>query len=139
MKGIWHIISSSVVLLTLWILLDEITITLILIALPFTIFPDVDLKFDSHRNFLFHSIIIWVIVWWFNPSLLTALIVFGTGLHLLGDITLFPSTWKGYYTLKFIRHSFFWFSKDKRGVYTTIWLLLNFLGSVVILIIEIVI
>ena len=136
MKGSYHYLIGTVVFTVLWLLIDEIKFTMIFIPIALSLFPDTDLKLNSHRNFLFHSIILWVVVLMYNPSLIMALICLSVGIHLLFDITLNPSAWKGFYTLKLVGNKpFFIFSRNGRGLWTTLWLLINFIISVVIVVI----
>ncbi len=157
MEKKWHLIVGTVILLVFWYYIKEIKFWMVIIAIPYLIISDLDFSLGEkwHRNFLFHSIILGLIIYLYvkitipTPfvSLLISIIVFATGLHLLLDITLFPSGWKGTYCLKFIgNRPFFWFVKfnknkpfTKRGVLTTLWLFINFLLSVILLIIEIII
>ena len=136
MNGNWHYLIGIVVFVALWLLVKEITFSLILAPIALSAFPDVDLKLKNHRWILTHSIILWVIVAWFNVGLWSVLICLSIGIHLLSDITLSPSKWMGTYCLKLWgKKSFFWFVDSGRGALTTLWLLLNFILSVIIVVI----
>ena len=146
----WHLYIGMVILLIMWYFIEVIQLWMVLISIPFLIIPDWDLLLNekSHRNFLFHSILIWVGIYLYVKitvnipiiSLLTIIITFAVSIHLLLDITLVPSNWKGFYSLKSIgARPFFWFLKNKRGLATTIWLFVNFLASLILLVIEIII
>ena len=136
MKGSWHYIIGIVVFTILWLVIDEIKLTMIFIPIALSLFPDADLKLNSHRNFLFHSVILWLVVFIFNPSLMMALVCLSIGIHCISDITLIPSAWKGFYTLKLVgNRPFFMFIKGCRGLLTTLWLLVNFIISVIIVVI----
>ena len=117
MKGNWHYLIGLSVFVVLWLTIEEITFSLILAPIALSAFPDVDLRTKNHRWFLTHSIILWGIVAWFNPGLWSILIVLSIGIHLLCDITLFPSRWTGTYCLKvWGKTSFFWFVKKGYGM-----------------------
>jgi len=125
LKG--HIFWSCLIMIILWILIPDITITSILVSIPFTIFPDIDHNFGSHRHFLPHSIILWIIVFIFNPSIITVMIVFGTGLHCLEDIK--PRKMKGFALITYWKYK----KLFKFKYSSTLWLLINFINSVIIL------
>ena len=140
MRGSYHFLSGIIVFVVLWLTIEEITFTMIFIPIALSLFPDVDIKLNSHRNFFLHSTLIWIIVFLYNPSMIMALGCLSIGIHLLLDITITPSKLRGTYTLKFVKsRPFFWFLKKKRGLATTLWLFINFLLSVILLIIEIII
>jgi len=121
-----HLATGFVFFLILWLLIPEVKITMIFIPIAMVLFPDTDLKFNTHRNFLFHSVIIWVIVWIYNPSLINALVVLSIGLHCLCDIRLSPKYWKGFYNIKLYRRSLL------KGLTSTLWLAINFIISVIV-------
>ena len=137
MKGSYHLLFGTLFFLVLWGCLEAITITMIAVGIAFTVFPDSDWSINSHRNWIFHGIIPWIIVWYFNPSLITVMICVGVGIHLLCDITPYKAGWKGGYLIKWYHHGFFWWSKGNQGKYTTAWLLGNFILSIVILAVEV--
>lgn len=138
MKSKGHYFYNAIVFVVLWLVVDKITLSSILLPIAISTFPDVDLHFDSHRNAWFHSIIIWLIICYFNFDLICVLSMFSIGLHLLLDIRLKRKKWRGFYTLKiWANKSFFFFVKSKRGTLTTVWLVSNFMISGLILIIRI--
>ena len=132
----WHLVIGIFVLLVLWGKFELIELTLIFIPIAFTIFSDVDAGTPYHRNFLTHSNIIWFIVWFYNPSFITALVCLSVGVHCLLDVNLYPSSWKGMYLIKFGRHGLFWWSKGHQGRYSTLWLIGNFIWGIVVLCIQ---
>ena len=132
MKGTWHFIIGMITFILSWMFIKEIHITMIFIPIALSLFPDADFKIRSHRNFLFHSIIPWSLVWLYNPTIITALSCLSIGIHLFLDITYTPKKWKWGYLLKFYKKGFFWFAKGKQGALTTIWLFVNFSLSVLI-------
>lgn len=118
----------------LWLAFDEIQFSEILIPMAISTFPDVDLHFQSHRNIITHSVIIWLVVCFFNFTMITVLSLFSIGLHLLFDVRMDNKKWKGYYTLKLYRQKPAFPMKPKhRGLLTTIWFIVNFLISTMIL------
>lgn len=133
MNRSWHLVIGILTLLVLWGQLEPIELTMIFIPMAFTIFSDVDVGTPYHRNFLTHSIMIWFVVWWYNPMIITALVCLAVGLHCLLDITLWPSSWTGFYLIRFGKHGLFWFKKGKQGLLSTLWLIGNFVLSVIIL------
>lgn len=105
----------------------KITVTSVIIPILCNMIPDTDLKFESHRNILFHSIILPLIVFIYNPTTLAVLIIFSFGLHCLCDIR-FKKV-GGYYTIKWYKNksiSGYW--------YATFWFTINFMASLSLLI-----
>lgn len=112
------------------------------------IYPDGDhkLKNTPHRHFLFHSIIITSIFWVISLlypmlALLIALMNFSIGIHLICDIHVKRAKMIGTYTIKFIRVRKFKLKKEHKiyglnGMHTTEWLVVNFIVSVGILLIQ---
>lgn len=105
--------------------------------------PDVDKGFDNrwHRHFLFHSIILpfgYFLISLQYPmlALLFAFWMLGAGTHCLFDIRLKKSARVGFYCIKLWAH--YRISKGKWSVHglngknSTIWLVGNFVASVVI-------
>ncbi len=124
MKRKQHLIVALMFLIFINFISSQITISLIALPTAMTIFPDVDAGTKYHRNIFTHSIIIWIFVFIFNPMLLTALVCLGVGVHCLCDISL--KTKGGFYTIK-------WYRKGFNYKWSTIWLLLQFIGGSVIL------
>ena len=126
------------------ILFKAVTITLIVIPIFWgTYFPDADLSFKSHRNITFHSLLIPFIIMIFNFELLTILILLSTGFHCWCDITIFKNKMKGTYTIVLIPSvtlNFLLFktkTKEVRmnGILSTVWLVGNFIISLIIFIV----
>ena len=105
-----------------------ITITSIIVALTFCLFPDFDLRAGTHRNFLAHSITIWIIVFAFNPSIITVMMCVGTGFHCIEDIRFRKSKMRGYYTIKLIGNK-----QLLSGYLSTLYLIINFIISIILL------
>ena len=154
MNGKSHLITTSLVLIGLWIVFglvlnkDYFTISLVIVAIPITFFPDIDLKFNAlgHRNFFTHSIILWCILFYFNPSFLFILFIFVNGLHCFADCRWNSRKRIGYYTVKiFMYMAFNIHHKDAdnitvwrtvwgmNGACSTLYLILNFIISIIIL------
>jgi len=128
MKGKWHFVFTTTFLILLWVIFGVVlqkpyfTITQIIAAVPISFFPDVDQNFSflGHRNWFTHSIILWVIIYIFNPHFIFLTLQLGIGFHCLCDIRLRPEKQVGYYTIK-------WFKgKGLNGLQSTAWLNLNF-------------
>ena len=127
MKFEYHLISGFVIFILLWILIPTITITAIIVGLVFVVLPDTDLKFKSHRNFIAHSIIIWVIVFVFNPSVITLAMIQGIAIHCAFDLKFKRSGMTGFYCI-----SFWGYKKMLNGIQSTIWLWCNVIATVLI-------
>ncbi len=150
MEKKFHLILGTIILLIFWYFIEEIKIWMIMASVIYLIVPDLDFALGEkwHRWFFLHSVIIWTGIYLFLKFtidiqmvlLIFALFNFAVGIHLLLDMTFFPSGWKGTYTIKFAgSRPFFWFMKKNRGLATTIWLFINFLVSLILLVIEIII
>ena len=134
MESKGHLFYNTIIFVVLWLVIDKIPFSAILLPIAISTFPDVDLHFESHRNVVFHSVIIWAFICMYNFSLICTLAMFSIGLHLLLDITLNRNKWRGYYTLKIYRfRSFFFFVKYKHGYLTTLWLFSNFAIASIVL------
>jgi len=126
MKFKGHTIITAIVLVILSLIFRDITVTSILIPILFIADgPDVDLKFNSHRNIFFHSLFLPIITLIFIPSILTIMITFTIGLHLLCDVS-FKKV-GGTYCVKLYHKAIggYWFA--------TIWFISNFVASIIIL------
>jgi len=135
MKSKGHYFYNAIIFVMLWLAVDEITISMILLPITISAFPDVDLHFNSHRNFLFHSVLIWLILCFYNFTIISVLSMFSIGLHCLFDVRLKRKKWRGFYSLKIWANKPFWFFlKKKRGTMSTIWYLMNFVISGLVLI-----
>ena len=134
MKSKGHFFYNAIIFIMLWLAIDQIPFSAIMLPIALSTFPDIDLHFNSHRHVLTHSVIIWLFVCVYNFSLICTLSLLSIGLHLLFDITLNHKKWRGYYTLKIYRSkSFFFWVKKRKGILTTIWLFSNFAISIVFL------
>lgn len=139
MKSKGHLFYNTIIFIVLWILIDEVTFSSILLPIALSTFPDVDLHFKSHRNVFTHSVIIWLVVVCFNYTLITVLCMLSVGFHLLLDIRIRRADMRGFYTLKIYGYKSVFPGKFKnRGIFTTIWLIINCLISILILIIKII-
>jgi len=135
MKSKGHYFYNAIIFVMLWLAVDEITISMILLPITISAFPDVDLHFNSHRNFLFHSVLIWLILCFYNFTIISVLSMFSIGLHCLFDVRLKRKKWRGFYSLKIWANKPCWFFlKKKRGTMSTIWYLMNFVISGLVLI-----
>lgn len=122
MKFAYHHISVFIIFGLMWIIFQEITFSSILLPIVINSVPDVDLKFKSHRNLFYHSIIFPMLILVFNPSIYSVLLTFSFGLHCICDIRL--TVCGGYYTLKI------WKGHPIRGYrFATTWYISNFLIS----------
>ena len=82
-----HFITEIIIMLILWGIFEQITISMIIIPIFWgTSFPDADLKFNSHRNIIFHSIIPNIIIWYYIPTMENLLFVMAVVIHLVGDL-----------------------------------------------------
>jgi len=132
MKSRGHLFYNTFIFVILWLVIDKIPFSAILLPIAISTFPDVDLHFESHRNMVFHSVIIWAFICWRNFNLICTLAMLSIGLHLLLDIRVNRLKWRGFYTIKIYRSkSLFFFTKGFRGRLTTVWLFSNFLISIV--------
>lgn len=116
--------------------IDELTISLITLPIFWgAMFPDFDHQIKSHRNILFHSIGLNLFVWFFNQSMFTALLTMSVGIHLL-----FDCKWWTYKDKKFIKKGgsfcidLYYYRLST--MWTVIWLIVNFVGSVGLFVLE---
>lgn len=132
MKGREHLVFTTVFFIIVYFIFPVITITNLLEAWIYGIIPDVDLKFKKelgHRNIIFHSIIPWIFVFFFNPFTVNALILGAVGLHLLLDVRWHRKRQKGFYTIKITR------KKGLNGKKSTIWLIFNGIIGIILFIV----
>lgn len=151
-----HIITTSIVLIAFWLIFrfifkkEYFTFTLVIASIPICLYNDIDTSIPAfgHRNFAFHSIIIWVIIFYFNQSFMFILFIFTAGLHDLCDIRFCSRKRVGFYTIKvWMRPSLSLFDKENKqniivwktlfglnGAWSTLYLILNFLIGCVFLI-----
>lgn len=132
MDGREHLIIGFLFFIIIWIFIPIIRITDIIIAIFISICPDVDLKFPKrlgHRSVWTHSIILPLILFIFQPMTMTVLFIVSFGLHCACDLRF--KRIGGKYTIKIIKlgHTI---GLDYDG--STVWLLGNFLFSLLILI-----
>lgn len=132
MKFAYHHISAFVIFGLLWIIFQEINFSSILLPIVIISVPDVDLKFKSHRNLFYHSIIFPMIVLLFQPNINSILLVFSFGLHCICDVRL--KKVGGYYTLRI------WKGHSIKGYkFATTWYIFNFLISLGLLVLWLII
>jgi len=135
MKKEYHMFGTLFFLISLAFIFEKITVTMIIASFIYCLVPDLDQlpelkKVIGHRNFLLHSIILWFIVYIFNPYPIFILIMSVVGLHCLQDVHFSKKKMRGYYTIKITKD----FGNFK-GIRSTIWLLSNFTISFIILMI----
>lgn len=124
MNKLNHFIFETVIFLLLWGFFEKITITMIIIPIFWgTLFSDFDHQFNSHRNIVFHSIFINMVIFWFEPSWANCLLIISVGIHLLCD--LIPTFKKkgGYSCIDYVFGRFSTWQ-------TRVWFILNILGAV---------
>ena len=129
-----HKWAGIVLFISLWICsffipyFKYITISSIIVPLLWSTIPDRDRRdSDSHRNLWWHSIIIPMFIFYFNPSIIWILTSLSAGLHCGLDVR-FKKV-GGYYTIKWYK------MKSLDGYWTaTIWFISNFVLSIIILI-----
>lgn len=139
MNKINHFLIEIVAMSLMLAYIEPLTITII--AMPIfwgAMFSDFDHQINSHRNMFFHSIALNILVWYFNPSLLTALMTLGVGIHLICDCK-----WWTYSNKKYIIKGGTYcidMFKIKRlsARWSTIWMILNFAASVVLFIYQLI-
>jgi len=139
MKGKYHLLTSIIFFIILWLSIPKIKITEILMPIILSLYPDIDLKFTKylgHRSIWTHSIIIPFIIFLFNPSPITILFIVSVGLHLACDLRFTKQS--GFYTiviLKVYLSNKVHFPRYRlNGRHSTTWLAGNFIISMVILI-----
>ena len=137
MRGKHHLIVATIFFLALSILVDKVTYSMILAPIVVTLYPDLDHHFETHRNFLFHSIIVWVPIFMLNYNIYHLLFILSVGIHLLCDITPYPSKWTGYYVLKWRKGGVFKKGPLKQGVMSTLWYFFNFVAAVGLFLLQI--
>lgn len=147
MKRRWHLIWTSIYILIITFLIEPLALVLLFIPIIMGISPDLDYG-ENHRFWLFHSIILPLIAYILYPNFLVLLILLAMGHHCLLDTILQLLNIKkasGYYTiclvpsysLNFILFKIKTRSIRLNGYWSTLWLLGNFLGSIVILAVEV--
>lgn len=128
MKRRWHFYTNFIACTSLSIIFDDITATSILLPIMFLSWcQDFDRKqVKSHRNAIYHSIILPLIPFIYYPSAWTIMPIFTFALHCLCDIRL--KKVGGFYTAKL------WKYKSIGGYYTSsVWYLSNAIGGFIIL------
>ena len=136
MNGRNHLLVAFFVFVGLYLKFESITLSMIPAPIVVTLYPDIDLKLGSHRNWFFHSIILWVIVAACDPGIRSMLFVVSTGIHLVCDITPRPSKWSGYYCLKWWKRGIFRHMSIRQGVMSTAWYFFNFVFAFGLLLIQ---
>ncbi len=137
LRGKHHFLWTTIFFIGLWLLFgiylkkDYFTITQVIAAIPISFFPDVDKNFlvMGHRNWFSHSILLWIIIYIYNPYFIFLILMLGIGFHCLLDINFEKERQKGYYTIKWFGYSLKtskWHYKGLNGKNSTIWLFLNF-------------
>ena len=82
-----HFITEIIIMLILWGIFEQITVSMIIYPIFFgTLIPDADLRFKSHRNIIFHSIIPNIIIWYYIPIMENLLFIISIVIHLAGDL-----------------------------------------------------
>lgn len=142
MKGRWHLLVGLAVFIPLWLLIPKIQLTEIIFPIVLSTFPDLDLGFKSlgHRSALTHSLLLPLIVYFFNPYMDYLLIILTVGIHLMCDTRFAKKKQKGFYCIKIWRIKYKndngeWVWKTKwglNGFWTTILLEVQFVLSVII-------
>jgi hypothetical protein len=152
MNGKNHIFIISIVLIGLWILFglilnkDYFTITIILPSIILTLFPDIDQNFSmiGHRSIFTHNVILWIIIFYFNPTFLFILFILSTGIHCLLDCRWQSEKRRGFYTIKILQYPAFAFRHKEsptdiiiwrtklglNGSWSTVWLVINFIIAI---------
>ena len=126
MKFKWHFIGALIAFTVLWILILEITIIAIIFGIIISVFvPDSDFKINAHRHYLFHSIIVWVIILIFEPHIICLCALQGVGIHCALDTKFKRSGMKGTYCI-----SFWGQKKLLNGIQSTIWLWCNVIATI---------
>lgn len=152
MKGKYHLVFTTIFFLALWgffnvfLQKEYLNITQVLAAIPLSYFPDIDTNFKAlgHRNVFTHSIILWCIIYIFNPHIIYLLITLSVGFHCLCDCHLLKKDKRrGFYTIKLIPIVKLFTThyalhiipilkcgkveyKGLNGKWSTVWLLMNF-------------
>jgi hypothetical protein len=150
-----HVIYSTIILVGLWLIFrfyfgkEYFTITLVIAAIPMCLYSDIDCSIPpfGHRNWLFHSIIVWVVIFIFNPMFVFVLFIFAIGIHCLLDIRFCARKRVGFYTIKiWMIPTLSILDKENKqniivwktlwglnGAWSTLFLVANFLISIIIL------
>ncbi len=124
-----HEITNAIALITLMLLSAKITITMIIIPILYLASaPDKDHAWKRHRHWFYHGIVPLILVLLFIPIDALGYVViplFSIALHCFMDASL--KTKGGFYTV------IIWGKKRLNYKWSTIWLLLQFIGGCVIL------
>jgi len=131
MKFKWHLIIATIIIFLLWIPIKELKFGYLFIIIFFTLMPDFDLKFNQHRHFLFHSIILTVLPLLWTQDIFLVMLNLSIGIHLLCDLK--GKRRQGYWCIAITK------KKRLSGKQSFIWLLGNGLASCIILIIYLVV
>jgi len=86
MKGKNHLIIAAFIFMLLDGYVEEVKLGDIALLIMFTLIPDTDIKFGSHRNILFHSILIPALTLFGDFGVLEILLILSVGIHLLCDV-----------------------------------------------------
>ena len=146
MKFKGHLFWTFLYLLVVVYFLEPIAIVLLFIVAFIGTMPDIDLKLykHSHRWIWFHSLLFPILAYAFYPTILTLLIILAFGHHFFLDVILNLLKGKkqtGFYTICIIPSYTFNFILFKiktheyrlSGLASTVWLLGNFLISLIFL------
>ena len=143
LKG--HLFWTGIYMGVIMMFIEPLALILIFLIAWISLLPDIDLRLyrESHRFFPFHSIIIPLIAFYLYPNILTLMILLSIGHHLALDTVgnlIFGKEGKGYYTICLIPSyifNFLFFKLTTKGLRisgksTTVWLLLNWILSIII-------
>jgi len=143
LNGNSYFITTSLFFIAIWLIFGiffdkgYVTITQILAGVPLSFFPDIDHNFSflGYRNLLTHSIIIWEIIYLFNPHFIFLLIILAVGFHCLCDTLWNKKKQHGFYTIKYIglfnEEKKRWRYKGLSGGESTFWLASNFIVAII--------
>ena len=147
MKGYKHLTINTPIMILIgclvyyYVLDSTIVVIGAYLGVIFGNISDMDLTIGQkyHRHFLFHSIIWTVVMWLFalqypEMMLVLSFTILGVGIHCLEDIQLIKASMRGTYTIK-VRQTITGKVKGLSGWNSTIWLVANFIVSVVLFVI----
>lgn len=128
MKFKSHFVSEVIIFLLLWGFIKEIKLPMIILPIFWgSCFPDSDLKFKSHRNIIFHSIIPNILIWLYEPSMVNILFIISVAIHLLGDLIPMFKKKGGFSCIDML-------FKRMNTTQSMLWLFCNIIGAITLFI-----
>lgn len=140
MNGKSHYRIVFITFLALWVIFRIVfnkpyfSIIDVLIATICGIAPDVDQFFKKlgHRNWFLHSIIPFLVGYYFNQHFIYLMFILATGIHCICDIRFVKDVQRGFYCIKIINLPKRKYDITLNGRWSTVWLVSQFIIAVIL-------